>query len=200
MAVFRPIANTTMVQVRWSFGQNQCLNTYYYRWVGPAPPTVQNLTDLCIATRDTIGARIEQASHNSVTMREVYARNMNTEIAAQATVAFANNTVGDRGGGALAGNEASQILKRSGLTGRSARNSNSHSGFAEADADGNSISSQLFAFLTNIANSVVVARVGGIFVAAVASRLLGTSVPMLTASIINNDIDSQKTRLNGRGG
>ena len=195
---FVPITNTSMVHVRWQAGTNLCENTFAYKWTG-TPPTAAELLSLATEIAGSVAAQMRNAMHNGIVFREVYARNIHTSQAEQATYTFPNNTTGNKTGGALALSEAANIVKRTGLTGRAARGSNRISGFVEGDCDGNSIGSSLMSLLANICAQIILARVSGRFAPAVASRLRGSSTTITQALLVDSNVDSQKTRLNNHG-
>jgi hypothetical protein len=196
--IFRPVANTSMVHIRWTNGTNRCENTFAYRWTG-GPPTTGELLSLAQEVWATIGVKMQRQMHTGNVFREVYARNIHTEVAAQATYALPANTAGQRGGGALALNEACRVTTRTGFTGRSNHGAKGFSGFVEGDLDGNSIGTQLMTWLIDLCLSIVAQRLAGRFTPAVASRKNATSVVITSALPIDNNVDSQKTRLNNRG-
>jgi len=138
--------------------------------------------------------------------REVYCRDIAGAVANEGTYTFPPGTTGNRTGGQVASNEACGIVKRTGLTGRRSHGRNSISNFVEGDVDGNSIGSSLIALLTNLATQLLVDYVVGSnsFIAALAhipriAGVVGNSDLLTETVILDNDVDSQKTRLNRHG-
>jgi len=136
---------------------------------------------------------------NSCVYREVHARNMHVAGAAQGNYTFPSGVTGQRGGFPVADNEASGITKRTGFTGRSNRGRNSISGFSEADLDGNTIGNTLMTLLGDLAIHILTSYLAGRFLPAVASRANHIAVPLATTVVLDNNVDSQKTRLNTHG-
>lgn len=198
-AVFSPVAQCTECQVRWSHGSNQYECGFAYQWNNSTPPSVAELLTLATEVRDTIGLKMRQMTSSNNVWREVHCRNLNAAVANQNSIQFPTNSTGFRGGGSLAANEAMNIVKRSGLTGRSSHGANRVSDFAEGDVDGNTLQSALMTLAASLAVSMVASRVGGRFLPAIASRLLHVAIPYTVAIVLDSDVDSQKTRLNRHG-
>lgn len=196
--VFGPVANTSECQVRYTHGTNRCENGFAYKWTGAAPSATE-LLNLATEVGQTIGFRMQRFMHVGVQMREVYCRNVDTEIANQATFVFPTNATGARNGSPVASNEAAGLIKRTGLTGRKKRGRNSFSEFIEGDVDGNTMLPTLLQFLADLALSILAQRVAGRFTPSVASRALGTSQILTSVLSLDSHVDSQKTRLNNHG-
>ena len=195
---FTPIAETTYCEIRWQHGTNLGENTAWYKWTG-SPPSPAELLQLCTAVRDGVADRIRLCMSQGVTMREVHCRNMDTAVANQATLAYAPGTAGARIGSPVASNEAANVVRRTGKTGRSQHGAVRVSEFVEGDVDGNSLSSVLMGLLANVGLSLLEDYVAGRFVGALGSKKNGNSVELLDAGVIDSNIDSQKTRLNQHG-
>jgi len=195
---FQPIQHCSLVEVRYSHDTNQMENTFAYYWADP-PPSAAELDALCAAVAGDLAFYMRRTQITGCVYREVHARNMHTSSAAQGNYTFPGGVTGQRGGNPVADSEASGITKRTGFTGRSNRGRNSISGFAEADVDGNSIGNTLMTLLADVAVHVLADYVGGRFTAAVGSRHNNIAIPLLSAAVLDNNIDSQKTRLNTHG-
>lgn len=199
---FRPTAETSMCHVRLQSGTNLQENTYAFHWSG-STPSIAELLALATALAGTVGASLRALTSTNVTFREVYCRNIDTEVANEATYTFPVGTTGQRSGNQVAANEACGVVKRTGQTGRGSHGRNSISNFVESDVDGNSVLGGLMALLANLAISTVLDYFSGRFRAAIAhiprNIGVGTSTPITTAIVIDSNIDSQKTRLNNHG-
>jgi hypothetical protein len=197
--VFHPVPFTSECHVRYQHGTNLLENTFAY--IYGSTPTNADL--LSLATEIGVGLALRMAAmmHNGVVMREVYCRNLDVEFANNATYTFPSGTTGQRAGSPLASNEAMSIVKRTGTTGRGMHGRNSFSEFIEPDADGNTLS----AFLLNLVLAVIIEiltyRVSGKFAPALAKRMVTPprSVLLRSALALDNNVDSQKTRLNSHG-
>ena len=199
---FHPTAHTTMCHIRTQNGTNLQENTFAFLWPG-ATPTSANLLALATALAGTVGAAIRAVTSNGWTFREIYCRNIDTEVANEATYVYPVGTTGSRVGSQVAANEACGIVKRTGRTGRGQHGRNSISGFIENDVDGNSLSSSLIALLANLASQILIDYLGQFFAAVAhiprAPLVIGSSDIINEAVILDSNIDSQKTRLNSHG-
>lgn len=195
---FVPIANCTMCEIRYQVNTNLCEITQAFYWTG-TPPIGTELTSLAGAIANGVVVKLRACLCNNVVFREVYCKNLNAPGSAQGVYVFPAGVTGDRIGAPVALNEASGIIKRTNFTGRSRRGRNSISGFIEGDVDGNTLSTQLVQLLLSLAAEMLLARVGTRFLPAVASKVLGNAMPIVSAAVIDNNIDSQKTRLNAHG-
>jgi hypothetical protein len=200
--LFHPTAQTTMCHVRLEgFGQ-RLETTLAYHWNGSAPSPSNLLT---LATEAAgAGPLLQGMLGNHITFREIYCRNIDTQVANEATYLFPTNTFGTRTGLPAALNTACGLIKRTGLTGYGQHGRNSISGFVEGDVDGNTVGNTLMTLLANLLLQFLAARVGGQFRAAVAHiprlpGLTGTSSLITQGLVLDNFVDSQKTRLTGHG-
>lgn len=204
MAVFRPTLNTTMCHVRTQNGTNLEENTFAFKW-GGAAPTAANLLALATAMAGTVGAAIRAFTSDRWLFNQIYCRNIDTEVANEATYLYPPNTTGQRGGSPVAANEACGVVKRTGHTGRGQHGRTSCSGFVEGDVDGNSVGSSLIALLANLALQMLTSYLAGQFKPAVAhiprapNPGPGTSDLIAETIILDSNVDSQKTRLNSHG-
>lgn len=195
---FHPIPGGTMCELRYSHGPNLLENTFGYRWSGTAPTSAELLT-LATEIAATIALKVTLLVSNGVGFREIHCYNTDVALSNQATYNFPTGTIGTRTGSVVASNEAAGLITRTGFRGRSSHGRKSFSEFIEGDVDGNSLSTYIMTQLASIALSVVADRVGGRFKPAVLSRLLGITPTILSALVLDTNIDSQKTRLNSHG-
>jgi hypothetical protein len=197
--VFRPLANTTQSIVRWAFGNVGCINTFYWRWSGNIVPTQGELQTLNASVLASLVDRMRECQVTQVRYQTIISRNMESQNGLSVETQASAGQVGTRPSGAVAGNEAARIFRKSALAGRSKKGAISVSGFGEGDVDGNSLSSQLMALLARVALEMLITRVSSRFIPATASFKLGTSSILASTGQRDSNIDSQKTRLNGRG-
>lgn len=195
---FHPVAACSECQVRYTHGTNLYENGFAYKWTGSAPSAAE-LLSLATELGTTLALRMAGLMHNGVQFREVYCRNLSTEVANQATYTFPTGTTGTQAGNPVASNEAASMVKRTGLTGRSKHGANRFSEFIESLVDGNTLGSFILSQVAAIAVSVLTSRVGARFAPALASRKLGTAEALITALLLDSNVDSQKTRLNNHG-
>lgn len=200
---FHPTLNTTMCHVRTQNGSNLNENTFAFKWTGTAP-TVVELGQLAAALATTVGAALRVLTSNSWIFREIYCRNIDTQVANEAVYTYPPNTFGQRVGSQVAANEACGIVKRTGQTGYGQHGRNSISGFVESDVDGNSVGNALMVALAQLAVEILISYLTARFRPAVAHipRDVGTqgsSSYITEAVVLDSNVDSQKTRLNSHG-
>lgn len=201
--VFHPCDNTSMAHIRMeAFGQRFEI-TIAYHW-NATPPSSGDLLTLGTELSTTVAPLMQGMMTNAVTFREIYCRNIHQEVAANATFIFPPNTFGTRPGLPASLNAACGIVKRTGLTGYGQHGRDSISGFSENDIDGNNVGSALMTLLAQLTLQIIASRLGGVLRSAVAHipRITppnGTSTPVLQGIVLDNLIDSQKTRLTGHG-
>lgn len=200
---FHPTLFTTMCHIRSQNGTNLEENTLAFKWTGTAP-TIAELLALATALATGPALAIRAMTSAGWLFREIYCRNIDTEIANEATYTFPSGTTGQRAGPQVAANEACGVVKRTGHTGRGQHGRLSASGFVEGDVDGNSVSSSLMALLAQLAVQMLVSFLTARFRPAVAHiprvpNVDGTSDYITETVVLDNNIDSQKTRLNSHG-
>jgi len=202
--VFHPTLNTTMCHVRTQNGTNLMENTMAFNWTGTAP-TGTELTNL--ATAIGTGAFITAMrafTSNSWIFRQVYCRNIDTEVANEGEYDFPPGTTGNRSGSQLAASEACGLVKRTGHTGRGQHGRMSVSGFVEGDVDGNSLGNSLMAMLATAAFDLLIDYLSNRFIAALAHIPRSGTTPghsdlITETAVLDSNVDSQKTRLNSHG-
>jgi hypothetical protein len=203
--VFHPTLQTTMCHIRTQNGTNLMENTYAFHWATGTPPTGGQLNTLATQLASTVGLAIRNLTNNGWIFREVYCRNIDVEVAPNGTFIWPTGTTGNRTGSQVAANEASGVVRRTGLTGRGQHGRNNISGFVEGDVDGNSLGSTLMALLAQLAIQTLVSYLGGYLGPAIAHipRLPtdppGFSSPLQSAIVLDSNIDSEKSRLNSHG-
>jgi len=195
---FTPIAETTRCELRWTHGTNKGENTFWYKWTGLAPSPAE-LVALAAAVGSGVGEKIRLCMINGVIFREVYCRNMDTQTANQGTSVFTPGTTGARAGSPVASNEAANVVRRTGRSGRTEHGAIRVSEFTEGDVDGNTLGTTLMGLLADVALGLLQNYVSGRFTAALGSKTNGVSHPLQSAAILDTNIDSQKTRLNAHG-
>lgn len=195
---FTPVANCSMCKLRWSSQTNLCENTLAFFWSGVAP-TGAELASLAAAIAGDVGFYFRRAMSDQILFNTVVCTNIHAPGGAQGQYNFPANTRGQRVGSQDALNVASGIVRRTAFVGRANRGRNSVSGFTEGDVDGNTLGTGLMQLLGDIAVHILVPYLSNRFLPAVASRVNHIAIPLLSAAVIDNNTDSQKTRLNTHG-
>lgn len=201
---FHPVNQCTDCQIRMQSGNNLLENGFQFKWNNATPPSSAELASLALELAGTVGLALRNCLSNGTTFREIHCRNLDIEAANQATYTFPNGTTGARGGNQVAANEACGIVKRTGLTGRGSHGRNSISTFIEGDIDGNTVGGTLVGLLTNLAVQILLNAVSNRFHPAIAHRPRvslspGSATELVSTLVLDNNVDSQKTRLNSHG-
>jgi hypothetical protein len=193
-----------MVHLRWQFFNQMCENTFAYRWNDP-PPTQQELSNLTQDIASAQGVALRAMLSNVCAFREIYARNIDTQVANEATFTYSPGYNGLRSGDPVAASEAMEIVKRTGYTGYGQHGANRISGFVEGDVTGNLIQNALMLLVQALLFAILQWWESNRFRPAVAHipRLPGAppghSDFINYAVVLDTNIDSQKTRLNAHG-
>lgn len=193
--VFHPVANTSEAHLRYVIGPKACENVYAYHWAGSVAPSSTQLLQLATELWSAIIPKYQNMLSTRVYFTECYARNVNTEFANEATYVPTTFPYGGRGNTPAASNVAYNLTKRTGLTGRSHHGAVHLSGFSDSDITADTILSYLLAQFISITLSILADRVAGLFVPALASRKLATSIPLTSLWLPSLYVDSSKKRL-----
>lgn len=194
-----------MVELRYTYLEEQCENTLYFRPVAGSPD--DNLIALGNAVLLWWNASIRPYLSNQLTLREIYLTRLDSATAeAYLFVPPTPLPVGGDTAAAMPGNVSLAVSFRTANRGRSYRGRNFIVGLVEPAVTGNAVSSDFAsgmqtgygALLTGaIADDwdwVVVSR----FTAG-APRATGIATPITSVSVVDPYVDSQRRRLRGRG-
>jgi len=130
---FQVVPDTIIVELR---GENQTVpveNTFYYSYT--TPPDESELETLLDALSAVYTASFKPLLPDGVTVTELYARDLGSEVAAQALVPVASGQ-GSATGDSMPSFNTIAISRRSGLTGRSARGRIYWLGLSESQVQG----------------------------------------------------------------
>lgn len=204
LVAFQPVPNTAFLAMRFTSLGEAVENTFYYK--KSTPWDEADLLLIAAAAADTYASDWTVLQATTCAMDEVYARDLTTEAAAQASDLSQSGTTGDQDD-PEPGNVTLAVSRLSGLTGRSARGRIYWNGLYSLAVEGNT-------FIAGYAGLVVAAieALDAAVVAAVASTpvivsrvqagvVLATAVtyPIVTWAVHDNNVDSQRRRLAGRG-
>ena len=195
----RVIPYTVDIRMRWSQFGNLCENVYQAKYPTSVVPTSTALTTLATSFATNTAPYYVALLHESCIFTEVIATDIGTTLGEQGSYTFPTGTHGGTSGDPNAANVACSAILKTGFRGRSRRGRKSYSCFAEGDTSGNTISStqmgRVIALLASCYNSIGVLY----FDWAVGSRKELASYIIRNVVVPDNLVDSQKTRLTGRG-
>lgn len=192
--VFHPVTFTSEVHVRYNINSKACENVIHYKWNNATPPTDTELTNLATEVATTLVPKMQLMMDNNCTFREVYARNIDTETAPEATYVFPAGTVGTRAGSPAPSGVAFTPIKRTGLTGKSHHGAIRFSGFDRGDVLRDTIQPFIVNTVLSIFATMLAQRVGGRFIPALASRHLGDSRTLRSMAFENVVVDQAMRR------
>jgi len=172
---FQPVPQTYGVEIRGTNNGVDVENTLYYRYAGD--PSETDATVLA----DTVAVQVltdwVAQLPTSWVGREVYVRDLATEITVQATSALIAGVLGTAVGEPLASLLTIAIARRSGLTGRSARGRLFWMGLSEAMTTGNIVTSgALAAIVSLIENMDATVETGLGLIPVIVSRYTGSTL------------------------
>lgn len=201
---FQPVPKVAHVALNGTLHGELIQSNLYF--LTPDPEwRVDSLTLLADGVNAWWAANLRQHQGPAYTLRNVVATDLTTEIAPQVTSTIGLPLAGTATGATLPGSLALCISFRTGLTGRSARGRNYFPGLTEDQVNGNAVAA-------GTVNAVAIAYqqllAGGIegFTWVVVQRwsnkvelAAGVPRPILSVTVVDVNVDSQRRRLAGRG-
>jgi hypothetical protein len=133
---FQPVPNTIIVELRGTTFSEACENTFYYSYVDT--PDESDLETLLDALEAVAISHFKPYLPDSVIMTELYARDLHSEVAAQALIGITGGQGSATGEGMPSFNSLA-ISRRSGQTGRSARGRIYWLGLSESQVQGQTV-------------------------------------------------------------
>jgi len=207
---FIPVANTALVEVRFTQNGQNVENTLWFE--NAADPDSAALTTLAIAVRDWWDAELKPIVSSNVQLREVVATSMTTDSSPIGSSTPAEADFGGSTANIVPGNVTMSISFRTGLRGRSFRGRNYAVGLTEDQVTGNQFVTGLtalwqaayFALIDAAATAgwqwVVVSRFSGVDDSGdPIPRAAGVTTPVIDVVVVDDNVDSQRRRLTGRG-
>lgn len=193
------------VEMRYTQDGQAVENTLYF--LAPVAPGVDDLNELGASLFTWYTAAIRPLQGNTVNLNEIYLRSLAGAVAAEYTTVVPQPSPGTRIGTPLPNNVTLAVSFRTGTTGRSARGRNYILGLVESDVDFNEVGGPVTEDWQDAYNELTTA--GGAVPGytwivysrrtAGAPRPTGVAFTIVTATIVNNIVDSQRRRLPGRG-
>jgi hypothetical protein len=201
---FVPVANTAMVELRYTWNLQQVENTLYFQY--PTPPENANLFDITETIFDWWDTHLRPIQSNQVQLREVVATDLTTSDGQVFTRVSSPPVSGGNLAPALPNNCTYCISFRTFKRGRSFRGRNFSIGMTENDATNSQVDP---AYATALQDAYVqipalVNAVDWVWVVVSrfsngAPRVAGLATPVATIFVFDGIMDSQRRRLPGRG-
>lgn len=201
---FIPVPNTVMVETRMLWASQNVENTLYFAFA--SAPSVAQMTVLVNAVESWWVAFYAPLASDQVTLREVAATDLTSQTGPSVAFPAIGSPAGELTSPSLPNNCTLAVSFRTALRGRSYRGRNYFCGLTELQVANNIVDA------TNITNLqdcyeaifpiqgtancqwVVVSRHHDN-----APRTTGVATPIISVTITDNVIDSQRGRLPGRG-
>lgn len=198
---FQPVPQTIGIEVRGTVRGIPVENTFYAQYV--IEPDQDELDEFSTALVEGWQELALPVMSVDYTLREVYVRLLNAEIALQSTALCEASCAGEIAGASLPNLNSIAIARRSGFTGRSARGRIFWPVLAASQVSGN--------FITSSMRSAVIVVVEGIdtvittsgYVPVIVSRYHnnltraeGVTLPIAQWVVVDDKVDSRKGRMN----
>lgn len=201
---FIPFSNTAFSQIRYTLDGQQAMNTLW--WENVTAWDAGSLADLTSAIADWASGNLMPLLSTTLSLREVFARDMSTENSFEATNVISPAQSGG-GGLALPNNVSLCVSMRTSVTGRSQRGRNYLAGIPGDQTAGiNTIDSTFIASILDVYAMLLDNALFPNFTLVIASRfhngaprLVGQNTPVASFTCVDNVIDSQRRRLPFRG-
>lgn len=202
---FIPAVNCAQVEIRATYFGQQVENTLYFE--NEASFTTADMIALGEAVSDWwVDEVLTAGLSNQVALREVYVTNLTTVSSPTTTVLLNTGAVGSNSSPGLPGNVSIVISFRTEQRGRSSRGRNYLFGLTESLVAGNQVDvGSLETFRTGYVSLIgAILPAGWTWVVLSrytnnAPRVTGLMIPITAVVVVDNNVDSQRRRLTGRG-
>lgn len=208
---FVPVTNTVLAELRYDYLNQQVENTLWF--LGDDAPDVSSMTALGVALVDWWSSGIQQLQNVAVALREVVITDMTSDTGPQVTHVGPLPLNGEVAEEPLPMNDTLAISFRTGNRGRSFRGRNYFVGMSRTQYVGNEATGAFINAYTTAYEGllggaatpawtwVVASRFSGIdgVTGKPIPRVSGIATPILTVTVADSIMDSQRRRLPGRG-
>jgi hypothetical protein len=208
---FIPVANTALTELRFTSNGQQVENTLWFEHA--TDPTGEDLEGLNAAVFDWWAANIQALQSSAVQLREVTSTSQTSAMSSFDTFTPPVAEFGGAGANNEPGNVTMSISFRTALRGRSARGRNYAIGLTEDQVAGNSFVTGLTALWQAAYFELIDAAAAAGWQWVVASRFsgvdpdtgdpipraAGVTTPITAVVVVDDNVDSQRRRLTGRG-
>jgi len=201
---FIPVNDCAMVELRYTFLGQQMENTLYFDFAGSSSPDV--LLDIGSMVLDWWTEHLSPAQSVSLQLTEVFVTDLTSAVSPALSTPAPDGSTGGKIGDPEPGNVSLAVSFKTGGRGRSSRGRNYFVGFVETQVTGNRVQhtdatdiQAAYQALIGIASAastpwVVVSRfLDG------APRVTGLKQDVTSVSLADENVDSMRRRLNGRG-
>lgn len=200
---FIPAADVAKVEMRYTWDGQYVENVFHFEKTGGYDET--SLDQLAQDVVEAYLAELNPLQANTLTLREVYVRDMSTEFGLESTYATAH--AGQAESPPLPNNVSLAVSFRTGLSGRSNRGRMFYLGLTEGQVVNNAVqTSPLAAIVTAVTDFIDYVQtesgVQFVIVSYCSNNTWRTNAqvtPVTTILVVDPTIDSMRRRLPGRG-
>lgn len=200
---FIPVPDTARVRMVYLSNGSVVMNVFY--WKGDAPLIAADLSGLVDEVHTAWVANIKPRIINTTTLQYIEATALDTEPGPQVTATY--NEAGGNTGTAAPNNVTLAIKFASGLTGRSSHGRMYWIGFSTSQISGDTVNPTTAAamvtavstFFDAVETAVGLTHQIVSYCHAGAWRTTGVTTPVLSYLVTDDNLDSQRRRLAGRG-
>lgn len=201
---FVPVAKTAMVELRYTHLDQRMENTLYFEFA--TTPSVADLTGLGTALATWWADNIAPLISQNCGLREVFVTDLTSNTSP--AVSFVPDPIvfGAQTTDPMPGNVTIAIKFSSAGRGRSSRGRNYIVGLVETDVAGNRLGGPIitgllaaYNALFDVATAIDVAWVIVSRFTDNAPRVAGETFPVISVQFVDDNVDSQRRRLAGRG-
>lgn len=207
---FIPVANTALAELRFTQNGQQVENTLWFE--NASDPDVTALQALDAALFDWWVANLQPIQSSNLQLREITVTSMTTASSATDTFVPPTAEFGASTANVVPGNVTMSISFRTALRGRSFRGRNYALGLTEDQIAGNQFVTGLTALWQAAYDALIVAAATAGWTWVVVSRFsgvdgdghpvprsAGVTTPVTSVVVVDDNVDSQRRRLTGRG-
>jgi|SRR5690349_18789976 len=194
----RPVvASGVQLEVRYTWNGQEMENVFGYRHT--APVSGAQLNAMCNSWWVVNGPSYRALFSSDVTFREVHAKDRRSStVVTEGTYSLPPNTTGTHPGSVGNPASAARFQLRTGYAGRSYRGAKSIGPIPSISLTQGTFDTPYATLVSSFMSQVLVPILSDFFLA-VLSEKLGSSFDVIAIALLNNFIDSQKTRLLAHG-
>lgn len=203
---FQPAPFGVQVEMRYTFLGNLCENVFHVLVPDEENPTLATLTAIATVFGEWWDDNVKTIQSANATLREVYAKDISQESGSEYAYTTGLPADGSNVYEAEPGSVTLCVSLRTARSGRSYRGRSYVIGLTENQVNGNQVTSVAAAAWLAAYDALVASFESSAYSLAVLSRVnagvtrpVAALEPIINAVLVDNNVDSQRRRLAGRG-